>query len=287
MIGSPAVDPPVRDYARFGVHNARRAFRLWRRSRPFWAAVIALVGGLPMWYFPSKAVQFLFVTQTPIWAGILVGVLVEFFAVMLLVQPQFRTMYGMFVVLLSLLSFITSDFGGLFIGMLLGILGGSLALAWTPVMGKTKRQRKWLAKSGVIVTAPAHETIVLDEPAPIVLEQPGVIDLEPVPLTEAQAASAPDITIIADESAAIDVARAETAGSDEIDITAWEMPPESGSEAIDLDLNQPVQPHPSEIDVRDVLIDLREASSTVDLSDEKATTGPPEVNPEEPEHPTE
>ncbi|HLW18261.1 MAG TPA: DUF6114 domain-containing protein [Actinomycetota bacterium] len=255
----------AKPYARFGLHNLRLNFRVWRRSRPFWAGLIALVGGLPMWYFPMKAVQFLFVSKTPIWQGILVGVLVETFALLLWIQPAHRTMYGVFIVLLSLVSFITSDFGGLFIGMLLGILGGSLALAWTPVMGKTKHQQKWLAKSGVVV--PAADTIVLDEPLPVLalepepVEQPDTIELEPVALTEAEAAVVPADTMVFEQPPAIiDITEAEAEPGSDIDITGWELPPDQPldlpSEAIDL-------------------TEDAEAPPQIDLREEKATTAPP------------
>ncbi|MDT7599789.1 MAG: hypothetical protein QOK26_1866, partial [Pseudonocardiales bacterium] len=35
-------------------------------------------------------------------------------------------------VLLSLVSFVTTNLGGLVVGMLLGIVGGSLGFAWRP-----------------------------------------------------------------------------------------------------------------------------------------------------------
>lgn len=110
-----------------------------------------------MWYLPGHAIQFIFVTQTPIWAGILVGVMVEVCGVLLWVQPQLRFLLGALVVMLSLASFITSDFGGLFIGMLLGILGGSLGLSWSGVAGKTKRQQRWLAKTTGEAAEPVGE----------------------------------------------------------------------------------------------------------------------------------
>jgi len=171
-----------------------------------------------MWYFPSKAVQFLFVSKTPIWQGILVGVLVEFFALLLWIQPVHRTMYGMFIVLLSLVSFVTSDFGGLFIGMILGLLGGSLALSWTPVTGKTKRQQKWLMKSrgerpvlvaaGTAVEAP-NRTIVLDGPK---VEEPQTIGLAEGIFEAEQFPMIGEI------------------GS-EIDMYGWEVPPPETAEA--------------------------------------------------------
>lgn len=286
-IGSTEVVPPGR--MRFGFHNVRIGFRMWRRSRPFWASVIAAVGAIPMWYLPSRAVQFLFVSKTPIWLGMLVGVLVEFFALMLLFNPAQRTMYGMFVVLFSLVSFITSDFGGLFIGMLLGILGGSLALAWAPVMGKTKRQQKWLMKTRgekpvVVAAAVATEVpdhvIVLDEPVSVTetVTEPETVETEQMPVGEIS-----EIDVFAWEVPPIDITEGgpvidvtETAAEPVIDATEPEIPEATGTEGS--------SEATSEIDIRDMTIDVREGTSTVDggddssivdLREEKAITAPP------------
>jgi hypothetical protein len=43
-------------------------------------------------------------------------------------------------VLASLVSFITSDLGGLLLGMLLGIIGGALAFAWSPLPANAVEQ---------------------------------------------------------------------------------------------------------------------------------------------------
>ncbi len=260
MIDSMARGEAAPRSARTTIQGVRMSFRRWRRSRPFWAGALGLLAGLPMWFFPSKAVQFLFVSRTPIWAGILVGVLVEAFALFLWIQPQHRALYGTLIVIFSLLSFITSDFGGLFVGMLLGILAGSLALAWTPVIGKTKRQRKWLAKAGVIV--PDAEAIVHGEPLQILdltaIEQPAVIEVEPVVLTEMEAATVPPTEAIEIEEpqVLIDITDAEAAPADEIDVTGWELPPDHAEDET--------------------------ANPTIDLREEKATTTPsPSAEPDD------
>jgi hypothetical protein len=216
-------------------------------------------------------VQFLFVSRTPIWAGILVGVLVEFFALMLWAQPHYRAMYGTFIVLLSLLSFITSDFGGLFVGMLLGIFGGSLALAWTPVAGKTKRQQRWLMKTrgeqpaAVAATtsvASAEHVIVLDEPASVEIVAPtGVVEDEPTP-------------------------------AEDIEVYIWDLPAVESVQpevVIEREIEAEKADATSEIDVRDQSIDLRDGANApdsqdqsvaIDLTEEKALTAPPEIDDE-------
>lgn len=133
---------PERRYRRFGTHNLRIGFRRWRRSRPFWAGVWTLLGGGLIAYVPGTAFKFALMPGSLIWAGILVGVIIVIFGLFLWVQPSIRYLLGVLIILFSLFSFITSDFGGLLLGMLLGLVGGSLAMAWIPNAPPTRRERR-------------------------------------------------------------------------------------------------------------------------------------------------
>lgn len=62
----------------------------------------------------------------------LIGLLLIACGLLLWFQPVQRSFFGIAAVLLSLASFVTSNFGGFVIGMLLGLVGGSLGFAWTP-----------------------------------------------------------------------------------------------------------------------------------------------------------
>jgi hypothetical protein len=64
--------------------------------------------------------------------GILIGALLIACGLALWFNPAHKSFYGIAGVLLAILSFIGTNLGGFFIGMLLGIIGGSLAFAWTP-----------------------------------------------------------------------------------------------------------------------------------------------------------
>jgi uncharacterized protein DUF6114 len=65
-------------------------------------------------------------------AGYLVPAVLVLCGVLLWFNPGQRTFYSLLSVLLALSSWITSNLGGFFVGMLLGVLGGSLAFAWQP-----------------------------------------------------------------------------------------------------------------------------------------------------------
>jgi hypothetical protein len=118
--------------------GARWAFRVWRRSRPFWGGLLLMLGGLEMLLIPLTGVlargQIKLVIYVGIGGvfGILIGALLIACGLALWFTPVHKTFYAIAGVLLSLLSFIGTNLGGFFIGMLLGIVGGSLAFAWCP-----------------------------------------------------------------------------------------------------------------------------------------------------------
>jgi uncharacterized protein DUF6114 len=57
-------------------------------------------------------------------------------------NPQQRLFYAIMGLASALASWVTSNLGGFFIGMVLGMVGGSLALAWVPDKKKYPRQKK-------------------------------------------------------------------------------------------------------------------------------------------------
>ena len=48
-------------------------------------------------------------------------------------NPVHKTFYSIAGIVLGIVSFPASNLGGLFLGMLLAIIGGAVAFAWTPV----------------------------------------------------------------------------------------------------------------------------------------------------------
>jgi hypothetical protein len=136
------------------LHAARMAFRRWRRTRPFWAGVWAMLGGALIAYVPATAFKLLLVANSSLIIGILVGALVGVFGLMLWFARPLRVLLGVLIVLLSLVSFFTSDFGGLLLGMLMGLIGGSLAIAWVPTK-VTWRQRRRARKRAVAGEEPS------------------------------------------------------------------------------------------------------------------------------------
>lgn len=110
----------------------RQRFHYWRATRPFWAGVITAFAGLWLIWSPQIAIGGLALTIGIVTDGWLIGALLIILAIGMWLQPQVRGLAGAMVIVLSLGSFIKINFGGFLIGMLAGLVGGAMAIAWTP-----------------------------------------------------------------------------------------------------------------------------------------------------------
>ncbi|MBR8741171.1 DUF6114 domain-containing protein [Nocardiopsis sp. MG754419] len=122
-------------------------FRGWRRTRPFWGGVLLVAAGIELLVAPA-AQSLILPIDLIIYAGVagvsgtLIGVLLIVIGVLSWLQPAQHTFFGVVGLLLSLASFVTSNFGGFVIGMLLGIIGGALVFAWGPDARHGPRRRR-------------------------------------------------------------------------------------------------------------------------------------------------
>ncbi|MEG8277952.1 DUF6114 domain-containing protein [Streptomyces sp. AHA2] len=119
----------------------RLQFRAWRGSRPFWAGLYIMLGGIPIMYFPYANLQIGHLTlamATTAGAGsLIIGVLLVVLGVSLWFQKHIRVFAGVAAILLGLVSLPVSNFGGFVIGFLLALVGGALACAWAPGVPST------------------------------------------------------------------------------------------------------------------------------------------------------
>lgn len=117
--------------------DGRAAFRAWRRSRPFWGGLLLVISGLELVALPLSGVLVHGALKLVIYIGIggvfgvLIGILLVAAGIMCWISPAQRVFYGIAGIVLGVLSFPASNLGGFFLGMLLAIVGGSLAFAWT------------------------------------------------------------------------------------------------------------------------------------------------------------
>jgi hypothetical protein len=158
----PPAGPVWRRWLAAGVPRLRRgrpngardrmSWRVWRRSRPFWGGLLLVLAGLELMVIPLSGVLGHGAVKLVIYIGIggvfgvLIGVLLIASGVLLCLNPVHRQFYGIAGVVLGILSFPASNLGGFFIGMLLAIVGGSIAFAWAPVeQARVKRAESALA----------------------------------------------------------------------------------------------------------------------------------------------
>lgn len=105
----------------------------WRRSRPFWGGLFIVAAGVELLSI-SLAINILPVAVLfgTVGAGYLIALVLTLAGVLVWLQPGQRIFLGLVAVVLSMASFVYSNLGGFLIGMISGLLGGVLAMAWTP-----------------------------------------------------------------------------------------------------------------------------------------------------------
>ncbi|WP_214415289.1 DUF6114 domain-containing protein [Sphaerisporangium fuscum] len=116
-----------------GVRRVLRVVRGWRRSRPFWGGLLTLLSGLELLSIPFSLRALPLLLHSP-QAGltVLISTVMIIVGVLLWLQPAQRVFLGVTAVLLSIASVPYANAGGFLVGMVLGLVGGSLAAAWTP-----------------------------------------------------------------------------------------------------------------------------------------------------------
>jgi hypothetical protein len=116
----------------------RVRFAAWRRTRPFWGGLLLVLGGLELLALPLSGILSRGAVRLVVYIGIggvfgvLIGILLITAGIAVWVSPAHRAFYGVAGVVMGIASFPTSNLGGFFICMLLSIIGGSLAFAWSP-----------------------------------------------------------------------------------------------------------------------------------------------------------
>nr|WP_241003188.1 DUF6114 domain-containing protein [Streptomyces sp. CB01881] len=118
------------------VHWVLRVFRHFRRSRPFWGGLMAMIAGVPVMYFPYAKLSLNGMTvtmATTAGAGsLIIGVLLIVLGLTAWFQPAVRFFAGVATMLLTLVSIPVSNLSGFGMSLLPGLIGGGLMLAWAP-----------------------------------------------------------------------------------------------------------------------------------------------------------
>jgi hypothetical protein len=112
-------------------------FRRWRRSRPFWGGLLLLIAGLELFLSANLTLGDLEVHMGPEgFLSYLLPLLLVLSGVLTWLTPGQRLFYGILGLLTAVYSFLGLNLGGFGLGMLIGIVGGALVLAWAPTRPK-------------------------------------------------------------------------------------------------------------------------------------------------------
>ncbi|RFU60507.1 DUF6114 domain-containing protein [Bacillus sp. V59.32b] len=119
-------------------------FKGWRKSRPFWGAVVTIVSGITILWVPMNLYLNTFLPGSVAMIGLLFGGLIMLTGLLAMFFPNSSRMLGIMTIFFSILSVIGA-LGGFLFGTIFGIIGGSLLIAWRPsevTEPKKSKQRK-------------------------------------------------------------------------------------------------------------------------------------------------
>lgn len=153
--------------------RGRRAWsgwRAWRRSRPFWGGILLAAAGAELLLIPlpMNSMGLILHIGTGGVLGILIGALLIVCALLIWFNPGQRVFYSIVAVLVSIAALIATNLGGFLLGTLLGVIGGSLAFAWTPAPGDADQpapgRRRWARPAGRHDASLTGLSLVLGDP---------------------------------------------------------------------------------------------------------------------------
>jgi hypothetical protein len=112
------------------IDDRLRRFSEWKRHRPFWGAFLLMLGGFVIGWLPIQfATELAVIGGAFTVIGLIFAVMVFLTGAFVMAKPELSTIFGVIGIALSILSLIGA-LGGFLIGMLLGIIGGNLCIAW-------------------------------------------------------------------------------------------------------------------------------------------------------------
>ncbi|MFD7593071.1 DUF6114 domain-containing protein [Kitasatospora sp. NPDC059812] len=145
----------------------RRVFRTFRRTRPYYGGLLAMIAGVPIMYFPYAKLSLGGMTvamATTAGAGsLIIGVLLIVLGLTAWFQPTVRVFAGVATTLLTLVSIPVSNLAGFGLALLPGLIGGGLMASWAP-LPEPKAAEAAVAAS-VATEAPAPEALASETPA--------------------------------------------------------------------------------------------------------------------------
>ncbi|KOU22090.1 hypothetical protein ADK52_22295 [Streptomyces sp. WM6372] len=112
--------------------SLRRRWRKWRRGRPFWGGLFAVLAGTEICALPLAPLKVMLQQGIAGIPSVLMGIVMIVLGLTAWFSPAQRGLAGVLTTLIATAALVMSNLGGFLIGTLLGILGGGLMFAWQP-----------------------------------------------------------------------------------------------------------------------------------------------------------
>ncbi|MEU6147188.1 DUF6114 domain-containing protein [Streptomyces sp. NPDC047081] len=137
--------------------GVRPAFHDWRAARPFWGGLLLTLGGAEILFTEKASLKVVMHIGMQGLAGYLLPGVMVLCGLLTLFSPGQRLFYSIIGICASLGTWLTSNLGGFFIGLLLGAVGSCMIFGWLPDQGPrvSQRQRKKAARMEAAETAEA------------------------------------------------------------------------------------------------------------------------------------
>ncbi|MEU4236182.1 DUF6114 domain-containing protein [Actinoplanes sp. NPDC026619] len=117
---------------RLPARRPRRAFRHWRRTRPFWGGAATIAGGVTILMVPLAPLPIMIHVGTAAISGLAIGFILLAAGLFFWFAPAQRAFVAVVSTICALVSVVTSNFGGLGFGALEALLGAAMAFGWKP-----------------------------------------------------------------------------------------------------------------------------------------------------------
>lgn len=135
------------------LEKQNRRFSRWRKQRPFAAGLLIILSGIVIMapaYLSMEIsnIQIQISTMGGV-STLIIGILLITCGLMCWFRGEGRLIAGVAAMILAVVSLWQSNFGGFGVGLILGLVGGALALAWDPQSrndAKAARKEKKVAK---------------------------------------------------------------------------------------------------------------------------------------------
>ena len=108
------------------------AFRNWRAHRPFVGGLLLTLGGVEILITMKVSLKIVVHLGMQGLAGFMLPALMVVCGLLILFNPAQRLFYSIVGIMLTLGTWVTSNLGGFFVGLILGAVGSCMAFGWLP-----------------------------------------------------------------------------------------------------------------------------------------------------------